>query len=171
MNPSDNRGATASDGVVAPKWVRVIDLMSLPSRYDVRIRGRRITILTLPSHGCSTSASYRAIDSVCYHMGGPLGSEGKLVKAGGRDCIKCPWHGHLVDLASGEGLYDGERGLQSKGITQRVHDIEARDDGGIWVRLRTGTDATSVVRSDEYAFRPKHDGIRTDYYQLPELDW
>lgn len=104
-------------------------------------------------------------------MGGPLGGEGRLVRVNNRDCVKCPWHGHLVDLQSGEGLYSGERGMQSKGVVQRVHDVEARDDGGVWVRLRTGPDAVESVRSDEYAFGPKFSGIRTDYFQLPSLDW
>lgn len=166
----DAPAADASN--TAPEWVRVAALSSLPPRYDVRIRGRRITVLTLlrPSKS-RAEPQYYAIDSVCYHMGGPLGSEGREVRVGNRNCVKCPWHSHLIDLETGEGLYNGERGMQSRGVVQRVHDVETRDDGGIWVRLRTGPDATETVRSDEYAFGPKFSGIRTDYFQLPALDW
>jgi nitrite reductase/ring-hydroxylating ferredoxin subunit len=134
----------------------------------VRIRGRRITIITSPAGGSGLAAPRYAIDSVCYHMGGPLGDRGLLTSVAGRPCLRCPWHSHLVDLESGEGLYEGERGLQSKGKVQRVHEVEAREDGGFGVRLDA---AAAAVRSDEYAFGPKHPGIRSDYGQLPDLDW
>lgn len=86
-------------------------------------------------------------------------------------CLSCPWHGHRVDVRTGEGLYDGEGGLRSKGVVQRVHEVEVREDGGVWVRLRFGEEGEKGVRSDEYAYGPKFEGIRTNYFELPELDW
>ncbi len=56
----------------------------------VEIEGREIAILHL-------DGKYFAIDNSCPHMGGPL-SMGELEDA----TVKCPWHGAIFDLNSGE---------------------------------------------------------------------
>lgn len=63
-----------------PRWVRIGDVKHFPARTDVRVRGRRITILRIPEGATSDATrrtkSYVAVDSVCYHAAGPLGSQG-----------------------------------------------------------------------------------------------
>eukprot|EP00173_Palmaria_palmata_P001841 Plantae.Rhodophyta-Palmaria_palmata.ctg20814.p1 GENE.Plantae.Rhodophyta-Palmaria_palmata.ctg20814~~Plantae.Rhodophyta-Palmaria_palmata.ctg20814.p1 ORF type:complete len:182 (-),score=13.33 Plantae.Rhodophyta-Palmaria_palmata.ctg20814:216-695(-) len=157
-----SRAELSSSRSSEPQWVKVGPASSLPPRHDVRIHGRRITVLSLRS---SKRTNYRAIDSVCYHMGGPLGSA-PVAALGGRDCLKCPWHSHYVDIKTGEGLYVGD-GIKSRGKVQRVHKVELRDED-VWVLL---DNSPGTVRSDEYAYGPKHEGIRTDYYSLLDLDW
>lgn len=52
--------------------------------------GRSITIL-------KHKGKVYAVDSKCYHMGGPLGEQGDLEElANGQTCITCPWHHHRV---------------------------------------------------------------------------
>ncbi len=145
----------------APEWVKVCQRAELENdaRIDVRIRGRQISVFIV-------GTTCVAIDSICYHMGGPL-SKGRVTRIGSRVCVTCPWHGHRVDLSSGEGLYDGGGELKSKGLVQRVHETKV-EDNAVWVRLRL---SSAAVRSDEYAFGPKHPGIRTDYDSLPCFDW
>lgn len=36
------------------------------------------------------------MDSVCSHMGGPLGEQGDIEDIEGSACIRCPWHGRRV---------------------------------------------------------------------------
>lgn len=76
-----------------------------------------------------------------------------------------------MDVRTGEGVYhecDGR--LKSKGKRQRVHEVDVREDGSLWVRLSQPL-AHDPLPSDEYAFAPKHPGIVTDYFKLPALDW
>ncbi|GAB0498031.1 hypothetical protein MMPV_009370 [Pyropia vietnamensis] len=47
-----------------------------------------------------------------------------------RTCLVCPWHHYRVDVRTGEGMYlDLEGHWQSKGVRQRVHDVEIRTAG------------------------------------------
>jgi nitrite reductase/ring-hydroxylating ferredoxin subunit len=153
----------------APQCVRVGSASAMRPRTEVRVRGRRITVLRTPDqHGAHPS--WAAIDAVCYHAGGPVGPYGTFVAVGDRMCLRCPWHSYLIDVHTGEGLYkDFDGKLRSKGIKQRVHEVELRADGGIWVRLADARH--DKVASDEYAYGPKHPGIVCDYYDVRALDW
>jgi hypothetical protein len=53
------------------------------------VGGRTITVL---NHG----QRIFAIDSSCYHFGGPLGEEGDIEELGDTTCIVCPWHHRRV---------------------------------------------------------------------------
>lgn len=96
-----------------------------------------------------------ALDSVCYHAGGPL-AVGEIEVVAGRDCVLCPWHHYPVALDNGEKLYqstvkDASGKLQpgpwqAVGPRQRTHDAEQRADG-VYVRLRLD----GAVESDAYA--------------------
>jgi len=44
------------------------------------------------------------MDNACYHHGLPLRG-GAIEDLDGRSCVKCPWHGYLLELGTGEGLY------------------------------------------------------------------
>jgi nitrite reductase/ring-hydroxylating ferredoxin subunit len=152
-----------------PQWVRIGSASAMGLRTEVRVRGRRITVLRASDQN-GAHPSWAAIDAVCYHAGGPLGPKGTVAAVGDRICLRCPWHSYLIDLHTGEGLYkDLDGKLRSKGVKQRVHEVELRIDGGLWVRLADARHDT--VASDEYAFGPKHPGIVCDYYDVPALDW
>lgn len=136
--------ATSSGGSV---WHRLQDadaeLLRAGARVHVMLgspKGRYVSILR-------TKGRLWAVDSVCYHAGGPLGA-GDIEEVGdqGRPCVRCPWHHYLIDLetgtkwhqplkkdASGKLVPDGWR--TSDKIVQRAHDVDERPDG-IFVRLR-----------------------------------
>ncbi|KAJ8608261.1 hypothetical protein CTAYLR_007289 [Chrysophaeum taylorii] len=103
-----------------------------------------------------------ALDSICYHAGGPLGAgniEDIVVDGESIPCVRCPWHHYLISLIDGEKWYSALERDDSGALVpagwrsseerlQRVHDVEERPDG-IYVRLRL----EGEIRSDNYAFR------------------
>lgn len=150
----------ASDGSAKceadDEWVCVGEGSSFGTRTTVKVHGRQVTILRLRKRG-SRQVRWTCIDSICYHAGGPL-FRGEFVTAGSWTCLRCPWHSYLVDVFSGEGLYmDLSRRYQSKGQRQRIHDVEVRADGQVYVRLRLKT--PEVLPSDEYAYGNSFGGI------------
>ncbi len=97
-----------------------------------------------------------AVDSLCYHAGGPLGA-GEIEDVGGTACLSCPWHLYKVALGSGEKLYGSTKfaddgvtlipdGVKSVGKRQRTHEVQIRADG-VYVRLCLSGD----LESDKYA--------------------
>jgi len=81
---------------------------------------------------------------------------------GGDACLTCPWHHYRIRLRDGRRMHEvlvKEEG--SSGVTtrkgweaseeprQRVHEVEERSDGQVWVRLSEESD----VPSDAYAFK------------------
>ena len=96
-----------------------------------------------------------ALDSVCYHAGGPL-TAGDIEEVGGQACISCPWHAYKVTLASGEKLYQATElvagklvpaGWKSVGVRQRVHEARLEGDS-LLVRLNL---SAPHLESDTYA--------------------
>jgi nitrite reductase/ring-hydroxylating ferredoxin subunit len=80
--------------------------------------------------------------------GGPLDT-GDIEELGGRECIRCPWHGYRIDVHTGEGLYEAMDGsTKSKGVKQRVHCVRV-DGDDVMVRLNREERA---LPSDEYYF-------------------
>ena len=53
------------------------------------VLGRTVTVLL---HG----GNIYALDSACFHMGGPVGEAGDIEELAGSACIVCPWHGRKV---------------------------------------------------------------------------
>ena len=105
-----------------------------------QVSGRRIAIFM------HKGAIY-AVDGMCYHAGGPI-AQGRLIEIeelDRRPCVVCPWHGYMIMLDSGEGIYrpsgpydtpgDGSGcAVKSKGRKQRVHPVRVVD-GRIEVAL------------------------------------
>lgn len=152
-------GNASSDGTIEKgDWVCVGPRSSLSSRTPLKIHGRQVTLLRLRRKSSNLrgfleapSERWTCIDSICYHAGGPL-MQGEVRTVGGRTCIECPWHRYLIDAFTGEGLYmDMSHKYQSKGIRQRIHQVEIRDEK-IYVRLSSEGD----VASDEYAYVGKY---------------
>jgi len=73
----------------------------------------------------------------------------------------------LIDIDSGEGLYMAlDRTYQSKGVRQRVHKVQLRDDEHLWICLQTD----GSVASDEYALARKFGADQVE--ALPSFpDW
>ncbi|GMG17995.1 unnamed protein product [Phytophthora fragariaefolia] len=81
------------------------------------------------------------VSATCNH-GGPL-VNGDIEEMGGKSTIKCPWHAYHIAVETGEGLYKGvdmamapsgklqpsSPRLKSKGVKQRTHFVELRNDG------------------------------------------
>lgn len=63
---------------------------------------------------------------------------------------------------------DLDRSYQSKGLRQRVHDVEVRENQ-LWVRLRLGE---KEVPSDDYAYGPRFRGRPEEEEDIAEFpDW
>ncbi|XP_066567918.1 Rieske domain-containing protein [Amia ocellicauda] len=104
-----------------------------------------------------------AIDSFCYHSGGPL-QLGDIEDVNGKQCIVCPWHKYKITLAEGEGLYQSidprdprSKAIWcSKGVKQRTHSVQERD-GDVFVTL---SDLSSKVESDYYQSKKYKQAMR-----------
>ena len=53
------------------------------------VHGRTVTVL-------QHSGKVYAVDTSCFHQGGPLGTQGDIEDINGVACIRCPWHGYRV---------------------------------------------------------------------------
>ncbi|KAL4236430.1 hypothetical protein ACF0H5_004815 [Mactra antiquata] len=79
--------------------------------------------------------TFYALDSYCYHAGGPL-YNGDIEDLGGRTCIKCPWHKYKVCVDTGQNYYqsvdphnlDQPPKWTSGDVRQRTHKVTVRDD-------------------------------------------
>ncbi len=133
------------------------------SEDELRGDGDRVHVQLLDADGAPRHVSLInhdgevfALDSLCYHAGGPLAA-GDIEDVGGRPCLSCPWHLYKVTLRTGEKLYGSTRldddgvtlvpdGVASAGARQRTHETELREDGW-YVRLRLD----GVLESDRFA--------------------
>lgn len=85
--------------------------------------------------------AFYAIDSYCYHAGGPL-ENGDIEELNSKLCIICPKHKYKIAIADGEGIYKATdptektpvRRWLSKGIKQRVHTV-IETNGDVYVKL------------------------------------
>lgn len=133
------------------EWVCVGHRLRLGSRTALRVHGRQVTLLRL-RRGSESDERWTCMDSICYHAGGPL-LQGEIRQVAGRTCVSCPWHNYLVDVFSGEGLYmDLSRQYCSKGARQRVHQVDVRGDGHVFVKLMLH----GGMASDDYAYKGRN---------------
>eukprot|EP00943_MAST-04B_sp_MAST-4B-sp1_P000944 g944.t1 len=135
-------------------FVKVSDLAPLKptnSRVHTVVQGRYISIIR------GIHNKLYAIDSVCYHMGGPL-TIGDIEDVNGKECVRCPWHHYPVVLEDGSKLYQAMEfkggklqpaGWKASTNRQRVHDVEERGDG-IYVRLTSLEDVGRQCTNGEY---------------------
>jgi NAD(P)H-flavin reductase/nitrite reductase/ring-hydroxylating ferredoxin subunit len=125
------------------------DLARHNGRHLVQVDGRYVALI-------AHAGDLHALDATCYHMGGPLLHADIEDSAEFGPCVVCPWHRYPISLTTGDSLYRNMQGVScSKGVKQRVHEVERRG-GKIYVRLRAGeVDGAPVkVESDTYAFKP-----------------
>ena len=78
------------------EWVPVCSLVDLRDRLHAKVKDRYVTLI-------SHDSEIYCIDSVCFHMGGPLGG-GDIEEINGSSCLVCPWHKLKISLADGKKL-------------------------------------------------------------------
>ena len=152
VEPASTSDETSSDQPERKHLVGNISALSQGQRIHASIDGRYITVLRLPS------GAIHAIDSICFHAGGPLGV-GEIEDLNGRACLICPWHHYKIDVASGDKYYQGIEWKEGKmipgdwksnGIKQRTHSVTIEDNGDLHVTLPPVSAAK--IESDGYAF-------------------
>mmetsp|Transcript_19510 Transcript_19510/g.35188 ORF Transcript_19510/g.35188 Transcript_19510/m.35188 type:complete len:167 (-) Transcript_19510:385-885(-) len=138
---------------VAAGGISVCSSMQLPEggRFHTTIEGRYITVFRM-------RGQLTAIDSVCYHAGGPVGL-GDIEDINGRVCVSCPWHDYKIDVKTGERLgksssYQGGRmvegGWKSYGVKQRPHRVYEQG-GTVFVILSQPMGQNNRIESDQNA--------------------
>ncbi|XP_048833837.1 Rieske domain-containing protein-like [Brienomyrus brachyistius] len=126
------------------------DLMKV-KRVTKFINGRDVLVLY-------HNGTFHAMDTRCYHSGGPL-QNGDIEEFSGKLCIVCPWHKYKITLLEGEGLYQAVDPSQkvlkpkwaSKGIKQRVHLVK-EVNGDVFVTLNDfpGSLDSDYYQSEQY---------------------
>ncbi|KAF4655017.1 hypothetical protein FOZ61_007831 [Perkinsus olseni] len=145
------------------RWHTVCTLAKLKRqrRLHTQIDGRYISLFfdSRPQASSSESPSIYCLDSICYHMGGPLTS-GDIEEIDGIPCLSCPWHKYKIDLRDGTRLsrpvtFDPKTRRPIPGkwesgprCVQRVHDVRCTEDGRVEVRILED----GQVLSDKYAY-------------------
>ncbi|XP_005098944.1 Rieske domain-containing protein [Aplysia californica] len=125
------------------------EIIRVGGRKRLTVRGRDIFII-------ARGSELFALDSFCYHAGGPL-HMGDIEEMPGYTCVVCPWHRYKITLRSGEGLYHSidphnlskPPVLCSKGVKQRTHLVTLEGDD-VYVTLSTGDPAHTKLESDQY---------------------
>ena len=94
------RTLTISEGgrvhrVGSLKWSVTSEATPYDRRYQQNaylpqeVHGRTVTVL-------KHNGKVYAIDTACFHQGGPLGTQGDIEDVNGVTCLRCPWHGYRV---------------------------------------------------------------------------
>jgi nitrite reductase/ring-hydroxylating ferredoxin subunit len=98
-------------------WIPIADVAECPPGASIErlARDRMVAI-------ANVDGTFRAIDGLCPHQGGPLGT-GTLCGT----TLTCPWHGWQFDVTTGRHRF-------SATVRQQVHEVRA-DGGRIYVRL------------------------------------
>ncbi|NXH22581.1 RFESD protein, partial [Bucco capensis] len=140
-----------SDGLIL---IGKEDDIKKSQRVTAKVDGREVVVFY-------HEGKFHALDSRCYHEGGPL-CLGEIEDINGQACIVCPWHKYVITLETGEGLYEGINPLepsptpkwQSKGVKQRIHKVTI-DNGNVYVNP---PDLSVSFDSDYFANKYKNSG-------------
>ena len=137
------------------EWTRVCKVSDIRTRFHCQVKDRYITIIKSESG----TDSFHCIDSICFHMGGPLGA-GDVEDVAGHSCIVCPWHYLKIDISDGKKLtrkilrFDDQgkpvdfAWEKSDKVFQRVHPLLIFEDF-IFIKL---SDTPTSVDSDRYCY-------------------
>ena len=99
------------------EWIRIAAAAECPPGTAIeRVAADRMVAIA------NVEGSFHAIDGLCPHQGGPLGT-GALCGT----VLTCPWHGWQFDVVTG-------RHRLSATVRQAVHEIREWD-GDLFVRL------------------------------------
>jgi nitrite reductase (NADH) small subunit len=98
-------------------WIPVAEAADCPPGTSIeRVAGDRMVAIA------NVDGMYHAIDGLCPHQGGPLGT-GALCGT----ILTCPWHGWQFDVTTG-------RHRISATVRQPVHEVR-EEQGRLFVRL------------------------------------
>ncbi|KAM3621656.1 uncharacterized protein V6R79_014070 [Siganus canaliculatus] len=97
---------------------------------------------------------FHAMDSYCYHAGGPL-ENGDIEEIDGKWCIICPKHKYKITLTNGECIYKASDPTvkpsvpkwYSKGVKQRIHTVVTESNGDVFIKL---SENRAYIESDYY---------------------
>ncbi len=128
--PAEPRGARPmTNRPDQSPWLRIASAAECPPGTSIeRVIGGRVVALA------NVAGAWHAIDGLCPHQGGPLGT--------GRLCgtvLTCPWHGWQFDVTT------GAHGI-SPTVRQEVHDVEERD-GQVFVRFASTVVGAGATRA------------------------
>ena len=100
-----------------PDWIRIAVASECPPGGSIErvVDGRMVAL-------CNVDGTWHAIDGLCPHQGGPLGT-GQLCGT----TLTCPWHGWQFDVVTG-----GHK--LSATVRQAVHEVR-EEAGEVFVRL------------------------------------
>ncbi|KAM6110086.1 Rieske domain-containing protein [Phoenicopterus ruber ruber] len=148
---STEQAETVPDGLIL---IGKEDDIKKSQRVTAKVNGREVIIFY-------HEGKFHAMDSRCYHEGGPL-YLGEIEDINGQACIICPWHKYTITLETGEGLYEAFNPLEpsptpqwhSKGVKQRIHKVTV-DNGNVYV---SPPDLSVSFDSDYFADKYKNDG-------------
>uniref|UniRef100_A0A8C3KYQ7 Rieske domain-containing protein n=1 Tax=Chrysolophus pictus TaxID=9089 RepID=A0A8C3KYQ7_CHRPC len=150
-SPSKGTVETEPDDLVL---VGKEDDIKKSQRITAKVNGREVVVFY-------HEGRFYALDSRCYHEGGPL-RLGEIEDIDGQACIICPWHKYTITLETGEGLYQGINPLepsptprwQSKGVKQRIHKVTVKNKN-VYV---SPPDMSVSFDSDYFAEKYKNGG-------------
>lgn len=143
-------------------WVRAVESSAVAdgSRVHIDVGRRHVSIIR-------HRGILYCIDSVCFHMGGPLGI-GDIEEFESHICIVCPWHRYMITIDSGKKLFQAVKFVDGKPVKepwsltdpkQRIHKVK-EEQGWVWVLLDTEP-IQSLQQSDEYAVAE----VPTDHFR------
>ncbi|KAL3150714.1 hypothetical protein ABBQ32_000501 [Trebouxia sp. C0010 RCD-2024] len=139
------------------KLVRTSDLAE-GARVHREVHGRTVTVLR-------HNGKVYAIDTACFHQGGPLGTEGDIEDINGVACLRCPWHGYKVNLDSGGQVQTSLSGqVCEQHGKQRTHNVYDGQDGHYWVDIVV--DSIPAAASDVYNLQDSTGGLDSQGFGL-----
>lgn len=109
--------------------------------------GRQLLVVQAGERG------FFVLDSFCHHMGASL-ADGAVIDIEDEAVLVCPAHRRKICLRTGELLEDvldetnGRCNVARRGVTQRMHACEMREDG-LWAEISNPTDDRGIA-SDKY---------------------
>lgn len=122
------------------------------------MHGRTVTVL-------QHNSKVYAIDTACFHQGGPLGTEGDIEDIDGVACLRCPWHGYRVNLVTGGRVQTDLSGhVCEQHGKQRTHNVYDGGDGHYWVDINV--DCIPAVASDAYNLQDSIGGLDSQGFGL-----
>ncbi|DBA91725.1 hypothetical protein WJX77_001180 [Trebouxia sp. C0004] len=139
------------------KLLRTLDLAE-GSRVHREVHGRTVTVL-------QHNGKVYAVDTSCFHQGGPLGTQGDIEDISGVACIRCPWHGYRFNLATGGHVQTDLSGnVCEQHGKQRVHSVYDGGDGHYWVDINV--DGIPAAASDVYNLQESTGGLDSQGFGL-----
>ena len=112
-----------------------------------RRTGRSIVLIRHPTE----ARTFFCMDALCYHHGGALGENGRLMDIEEIGlALECPEHNHVISLKDGGLVKAGHCATLNKNPSecrkQRTHQVEVDDQNRVWVLISNG----NAVESDKY---------------------